>query len=129
MTVIYLYCILLCINRLCTRGCLPLQGQLDKFNAFIDNTVAGFRSYCGAFNCLNASSVPPSQRNALGNNCVSAAHGPGHTCLQLLQQLLLCSEGRLHRPLHVWQSAREAQAEEGGRGSWGMLQDTRLPPP
>ncbi len=50
------------------------QKDLDKFNAFIDNTVASLTNECGALNCLNVTNLPPSQRNAaVNNNCVSGA--------------------------------------------------------
>ncbi len=48
------------------------QQQLNTFNAFIDNTITTLSNQCGALNCLNATNLAPSSRNAATNdNCVS----------------------------------------------------------
>ena len=48
---------------------------LHQFNAVFDGTVSTLNDQCGALNCLNATDLPPSQRNSAVNypGCVSAA--------------------------------------------------------
>lgn len=52
---------------------VALQTELGKFDQLVGNTISQLNTYCGALNCLNVTSMPPSQRNAAVNdNCVTA---------------------------------------------------------
>ena len=69
------------LRRMSCCLCCCLQEQLNTFNSFVRNTVNSLNQQCGAFNCLNLTSVAPSDRNAMANdNCVSDYALHNHRC-------------------------------------------------